>query len=50
MINYDEYLSESEKRLIELLKNKSRMEQDQILGELERKIKNGHTLRIDNAS
>lgn len=32
---YDEYLSASEIRLIETLKDKSRMEQDQIIGEYE---------------
>lgn len=44
MISFDEDLSIQEKRLIELLKNKSRMEQDQILGELEKRLQNGYTI------
>lgn len=43
MMNYDT-LSERERQLIELLKNKSRMEQDQILGELEKRLQNGYTI------
>ena len=35
-------------KTIELLKSKSRSEQDQILYELERNLKNGNTLRINN--
>lgn len=42
-MNYDT-LSERERQLIELLKNKSRMEQDQILGELEKRLQNGYTI------
>lgn len=38
---FDEYLSAEEMRLIEELKGKSRMEQDQIIGEYERKVGNG---------
>lgn len=32
-MRYDEYISSSEIQLIEKLKDKSRMEQDQIIGE-----------------
>lgn len=43
---YDENLSAAEMRLISQLKNKNRMEKDQIIGEYE----NGNTLRNDNTS
>ena len=46
---YDEYLTADEIRLIETLKGKSRMEQDQIIYEYERKNKND-TLRINQPS
>lgn len=37
----DEYIPLDEKRLIDTLKGKNRMEQDQIIGEYERKVNNG---------
>lgn len=37
----DEYLTAEEMKIIERLKNKSRMEIDEILGELERRMNNG---------
>lgn len=37
---YDEYITPEEMRLIEILKGKSRMEQDQIICEYEREHKN----------
>jgi hypothetical protein len=37
----DEYVSFEEMRLIDSLKGKSRMEQDEIIAEYERKGKNG---------
>lgn len=37
----DDYISVQEIRLIESLKDKSRMEVDEILYEYERKVKNG---------
>ena len=40
----DEYFSPEEIRLMEELKGKSRMEQDQIIGEYERKNNNGNTI------
>lgn len=40
----DDYFSPDEIRLMEMLKGKNRMEQDQILYEYERKMKNGNTL------
>lgn len=44
MFNRDEYISLEEIRLIDSLKGKSRMDQDQILFENERKLNNGNTL------
>lgn len=44
---YDDYITHEEQRLIEALKGKSRMEQDQIIYEYERGNKNGNTLRND---
>lgn len=41
-------LTTAEQRLVEMLKGKSRSEQDQILFEEERKTKNGNTLRINS--
>lgn len=46
---YDDFLTQNEKRLIDSLKGKSRMEQDQIIYEYERINKND-TLRNDNPS
>jgi hypothetical protein len=43
-MRFDEYFSPEEIRLMEELKGKSRMEQDQILYEYERKNNNGNTL------
>lgn len=43
----DELTAET-RRLVELLKSKSRAEQDRILFELERNLKNGDTLRNDS--
>lgn len=43
-------LTAAEQKLIDLLKGKSRSEQDQILFELERNFENGNTLRINNTS
>ncbi len=40
----DEYITAEEIRLIDELEGKSRMEQDQILYEYERKQENGNTL------
>ena len=40
----DEYISQEETRLIDRLKGKSRMEQDEILGEFERKTNNGNII------
>lgn len=37
----DDYISAEELRLMNELKGKNRMEQDQIIGEYERKINNG---------
>jgi hypothetical protein len=37
----DDYISAEEMRLINELKGKSRMEQDQIIAEYERKVDNG---------
>ena len=39
----DEYISADELRLMQELKGKSRMEQDQIIYEYERKMNNGNT-------
>ena len=39
-MRYDEYLSPSEIKLINQLQNKNRMEQDEIIGEYERKVNN----------
>ena len=39
---YDEYITPEELRLIETLKGKSRMEQDQIIYEYERTKENGN--------
>lgn len=47
---YDEYISPEEQRLMETLKGKNRMEQDQIIYEYERTKENGNTLRNDSAS
>jgi hypothetical protein len=41
---YDDYIPHEELRLIETLKGKSRMEQDQIIYEYERNFNNGNTL------
>lgn len=41
-------MTAAEQKIIDLLKSKSRAEQDQILFELERNLKNGDTLRTDN--
>lgn len=41
-------LTAAELKTIDLLKGKSRTEQDQIIFELERTLKNGNTLRINN--
>ncbi len=41
-------LTAQERKLVDLLKGKSRSEQDQILYEYERNLKNGNTLRINN--
>ena len=46
---YDEYITPEELRLIETLKGKNRMEQDQIIYEYERGKKNGNTLRTNSA-
>jgi hypothetical protein len=46
---YDENITTEETRLIQTLKGKSRMEQDQIIYEYERNKKND-TLRNDGAS
>lgn len=43
-IKYDEYITPEEIRLMQALKGKSRMEQDQIISEYERKKENGNTL------
>lgn len=45
---YDEYITPEEQRLIETLKGKSRMEQDQIIYEYERTKDNGNTLRTNS--
>lgn len=47
-MRYDEYVTPEEIRLMETLKGKSRMEQDQIIYEYERTNKNGYTLRNDS--
>ena len=47
---YDEYITPEEQRLMETLKGKSRMEQDQIIYEYERTKENGNFIRNDNAS
>lgn len=41
-------LTAAELKLVNLLKNKSRSEQDQILFELERKLNYGDTIRNDS--
>ena len=40
----DDYITDDERKVIEYLRNKNRMEQDEILKEQE----NGNTLRNDN--
>lgn len=40
-MRFDDNFSPEETRLINALKGKSRMEQDQIIGEYERKVGNG---------
>ncbi len=47
---HDDYLTQDEIRLTETLKGKSRMEQDQIIYEYERKKKNGYIVRNDSTS
>ena len=44
MVHRDDYFTSEELRLIDTLKGKSRMDQDQILFENERKLNNGNTL------
>ena len=41
-------LTAAEQKVIDMLKGKTRAEQDQILFELERTLKNGNTLRTDS--
>lgn len=41
-------MTAEDQKIFDLLKGKSRSEQDQILFELERTFKNGNTLRTDN--
>lgn len=47
---YDEHITPEEIRLIQSLKGKSRMEQDQLIYEYERIKGNGNTLRNDRTS
>lgn len=47
---YDEYITPEEIRLMQTLKGKSRMEQDQIIYEYERGKKNGNIVRNDSSS
>lgn len=49
-MKFDEYITPEEIRLIETLKGKSRMEQDQIIYEYERGKKNGDIVRNDRSS
>lgn len=41
-------MTAEDKKILDLLKGKSRSEQDEILFELERTLNNGNTLRINN--
>ena len=47
---YDDFLTQREKMLIDSLKGKSRMEQDQIINEYERTNKNEYIVSNDNSS
>lgn len=49
-MKYDEYITPEEIRLMQALKGKSRMEQDQIIYEHERIKQNGNTLRNERTS
>ena len=49
-MKYDEYITPEEIRLMQALKGKSRMEQDQIIYEHERTKQNGNIVRNERTS